>query len=279
MDLHKHQSLKGARIATGLIDPATNMELFFHTYGKGKPLIILHGLLGSSDNWFTIAKKLAERFHVFAVDQRNHGRSPHSNEFTYEAMVQDIKEFMQQHGLSSASLVGHSMGGKTAMALALTYPQVVDSLVVVDIAPRSYGAQHDYIFDALYAVNLRQFKSRREIDEALTKSIPAFATRQFLMKNLGREEDGSFKWKMNLAVIHRNYHEINKSVDGMPFSNPALFLRGGKSGYVQETDTTEINRLFPKSSMVTIQDAGHWIHADAPEEFVRVVLDFLLKSR
>jgi pimeloyl-ACP methyl ester carboxylesterase len=253
------------------------MQLFYHSYGQGPPLIILHGLLGSSDNWHTIGKKLSEFHRVFTVDQRNHGRSPHSEEFTYEVMAQDIKEFMQEHGLSSASLMGHSMGGKVAMKVALSYPQLVDTLIVVDIAPRNYGPQHDSLFDALFSLDLQQFKTRRQVDDALAKNIPSIATRQFVMKNLGRNVDGSFRWKLNLDVIYRNYGAINESIDGAPFSKPVLFVRGGRSEYIRETDITGIKRLFPSASMVSIQDAGHWVHADAPENFTRIVLDFLRK--
>ncbi|MBI4429368.1 MAG: alpha/beta fold hydrolase, partial [Ignavibacteriales bacterium] len=213
------------------------MQLFFHSYGKGRPLVILHGLLGSSDNWQTLSKKFAEHFHVVAVDLRNHGRSPHSEHFSYEIMAQDIKEFMEQHGLSSAFLLGHSMGGKTAMTFALQNPDRVEKLIVVDIAPRSYGAQHDVIFDALYGLKLNDFQSRKQIDKALAKTIPASSTRQFLIKNLTRNDAGSFTWRINLDVIYNNYDALNKTIEpSLPFTKPALFIKGGNSHYVLEDD-------------------------------------------
>ncbi|HLF19353.1 MAG TPA: alpha/beta fold hydrolase [Bacteroidota bacterium] len=251
------------------------IQLSFHSYGHGEPLVILHGLLGSSDNWHTVSKKLSAHFLVFAVDLRNHGRSPHSDSFSYETMAQDIKEFLQQHSLSSVFLLGHSMGGKTAMTFALAHPDSVRKLIVVDIAPRDYGAQHDDIFDALYSLKLEQFQNRKQIDETLARTIPSFSTRQFLVKNLSRNDEGSFTWKINLDVIHRNYGELNKAVQGgPPFTKPTLFIRGGKSPYILDEDLGDIKRLFPFSTVTTIQHAGHWVHADTPDEFTNIVLDF-----
>ncbi|MBI3005277.1 MAG: alpha/beta fold hydrolase [Ignavibacteriales bacterium] len=256
------------------------MNLAFHSYGKGRPFLILHGLLGSSDNWHTLSKKFGDHFHVFTIDARNHGKSPHSDEFSYDAMAQDIKEFLQQHGLTSVSLLGHSMGGKTAMTFALKHQDLVERLVVVDIAPRNYGSEHDYIFDAMYGLKLKEFQNRKQIDESLAKSIPAFSARQFLMKNLARDQSGSFVWKMNLDGIHKNYSELNKAIESnTPFRKPALFIRGGQSTYIADSDIDGMKRLFPRATMVTIRDAGHWVHADAPDEFGRVVLDFLLTLR
>ena len=253
------------------------MQLSFHSYGNGEPLVILHGLLGSSDNWHTVSKKLAEQFQVFAVDQRNHGRSPHSDSLSYETMAQDIKEFLQQHGLSSVFLLGHSMGGKTAMTFSLKHPEQVEKLIVVDIAPSSYGAKHDHIFDALYSLELNSYSSRKQIDNELALRIPEFSIRQFLMKNLTRDESGSLEWKINLDVIHKNYREINRAVESQrPFTHPTLFIKGGKSSYIRQDDIPGIKSLFPNSNLVTLQNAGHWVHADAPQEFAQIVLDFLL---
>ena len=256
-----------------------HMKLFFHVYGTGRPLVILHGLFGSSDNWRTVSKKLAGKFTVFAVDLRSHGSSPHSETMTLETMAQDMKEFMQQHNLPSAFFLGHSMGGKTAMRLALNDPQLVEALIVADIAPRKYPSQHDYIFDAILRLDLRHYSNRKEIDDALSGAIPSLATRQLVMKNLTRDQSNEFRWKVNLEAIRKNYDGINDAVTAhAPFEKPTLFIRGARSAYIQPADEEEIAELFPNFHMKTIDDAGHWVHADAPEEFVHIVLDFLEKQ-
>jgi pimeloyl-ACP methyl ester carboxylesterase len=252
------------------------MELLFQSYGtSGNPLIILHGLLGSSDNWHTLAKTFGKQFRVFTLDARNHGRSPHSEVFTYEAMADDVREFLAQHHFPSAHLLGHSMGGKTAMHVALIHPQLVDRLIVVDIAPRAYTRQHDYIFDAVSSLDLSTFPNRNEINEALKKKIASEATRQFVMKNLAREESGAFRWKMNLDVIRKQYDGINTALDSTKrFDKPALFIKSNKSGYVRADDEKQVHQMFPKARIVGL-DVGHWIHAEAPEEFARIILEFL----
>ncbi|MCI0707252.1 MAG: alpha/beta fold hydrolase [Ignavibacteriae bacterium] len=255
------------------------MNLFFHSYGKtGRPLIILHGLLGSADNWHTHGKLFGERFRVFALDARNHGRSPHANTMSYAEMANDVREFMHSHNLPAAHILGHSMGGKTSMHFALTYPELVEKLIVVDMAPRGYGRQHDYIFDAVTSLNLNNFTSRKEISEALSANIPSETTRQFVMKNLAREDSGGFRWKMNLPVILRYYNDINGALDSpTPFIKPALLLKSNKAGYVTQEDEPSIMRLFPQARIVGV-DVGHWIHAEAPEEFAQIVLEFLLSK-
>ena len=255
------------------------MNLFFHSYGtSGTPLIILHGLLGSSDNWHTLGKMFGARFHVFTLDARNHGRSPHTDEMSYPAMADDVREFMQQHGLQTAHLLGHSMGGKTAMQLALTHSDLVDKLVVVDIAPRAYDRQHDYIFDAITSLNLSGMSSRQEISAAFSDTIPSETTRQFVMKNLARDDSGAFSWKLNLDTILRHYAEINSALDSAKrFEKPTLFVKSNKAGYITQEDEPSIKQMFPQAQIVGL-DVGHWIHAEAPEEFARIVLDFLLKE-
>lgn len=251
------------------------MTLQHLSYGQGNPLLILHGFLGSSDNWGTQAKSLAEHFHVFVPDARNHGRSPHADEFDYAVMAEDIREFMRQHGLPATSLIGHSMGGKTAMLLALRYPELVRKLVVVDVAPKQYPHLHDEILEALTSLDLSRHPSRQEIDRALAVKIPSLTTRQFLMKNLARDEGGGFRWKMNLPVLSRNYDRIAEGIfSDRPFENPALFLISEQSGYVQDEDIPQIRELFPHSVFVGM-NVGHWIHAEAPGEFVRIVTGFL----
>ncbi len=253
------------------------MNLFYQFYGEhGHPLIILHGLLGSSDNWHTLGKTFSKYFRVFALDARNHGRSPHSEIFTYEAMAEDVHEFLEQQNISSTHLLGHSMGGKTAMQFALTYPSLVDKLIVVDIAPRAYSPQHDYIFDAITSLDMNIFSTRKEINEALSKKIPSGATRQFVMKNLAREDARAFRWKMNLDIVRKHYNEINKALDATKrFEKPTLVVKSNKAGYVTSDDELLILKMFPQSRIVGV-DVGHWIHAEAPTEFARVVLKFLL---
>ncbi|MGD1046395.1 MAG: alpha/beta fold hydrolase [Bacteroidota bacterium] len=254
------------------------MYLYYNAYGSESlpALIILHGLLGSSNNWHSFGKIFGEHFRTFIPDARNHGRSPHSEVFNYHAMADDVVEFVTQHRISSTSLMGHSMGGKTAALVALLHPELVDKLIVVDIAPRSYKAHHDQVFDALTSLDLNTFQYRKDIDEALTLKIPEASVRQFLMKNLTHNESGGFRWKMNLEVIEKNYARINEELPrNSQFNKPTLFIRGDNSDYIQMDDLSVINQLFPKAELVTIKNAGHWVHVDAPEEFLSNVLDFL----
>jgi len=251
------------------------MTLFAEVYGSGPPLIILHGLFGSHDNWHTMSKRFGEGNRVFALDQRNHGRSPHSDVFTYDAMREDLHTFYVEKGLSRAALLGHSMGGKTAMEFALAYPDMVEKLVVVDIAPRAYPPHHDDLLKALGALDLTNYGTRREVEDALGGSIPSVPVRMFLMKNLKRTEDGRFTWKMNLTAIKASYDEINRAVaGGRVFSRPALFIRAQSAQYISDEDADGIRALFPRARIATI-DAGHWVHAEAPEPFFRTVRQFL----
>jgi pimeloyl-ACP methyl ester carboxylesterase len=254
------------------------MKLHYISHGSesSPALIILHGLLGSSDNWHSFAQRFGGHFHTFALDARNHGRSPHSDQFNYHMMAEDVVEFMMQQNIPSASLLGHSMGGKTAALAALLHPELVDKLIVVDIAPRSYIAHHDKVFNALTSLDVSVYTHRKDIDEELALKIPEIPVRQFLMKNLARNESGGFHWKMNLDVIEKNYAGINEELpQDKQFNKPALFIRGGTSDYIQMDDVPVIGRLFPMAELVTIKDAGHWVHVDAPEDFTNTVLDFL----
>lgn len=255
------------------------MRLYHRSFGTGSPLIILHGLFGSLNNWQTLAKRLAGHFTVFALDLRNHGHSPHSGEFTYAAMAGDVREFVLEHGLSPACVIGHSMGGKTAMELALLFPDVVDRLVIVDIAPREYPPIHDKLMEAMDSADLGRYATREEIDRALAESIPETAVRQFLLTNLRREETGKYGWKMNLDAIKANSSELGRAVTAdLPFKKPVLFISGERSPYIVLDDRPGILRLFPLATFRTIEGAGHWVHADAPDEFLRVVLGFLTRQ-
>jgi pimeloyl-ACP methyl ester carboxylesterase len=256
------------------------MELHFASQGEGSPFIILHGLFGSLENWTTMARRFAENFRVFAVDQRNHGRSPHAAEMSYPIMAEDLSEFMERQHLASAAVLGHSMGGKTAMQLALSHPEKISKLVVVDIAPKAYPPHHRLIIDALLALDLTAFDDRRKIEAALAGSIPDLAVRQFLLKNLKRDSTGVFRWQLGLQDIKKNYNNLNEGLrEDRPFNNPSLFLRGEHSDYVQPTDFPVIQRLFPRAKIETIPGTDHWLHAEAPEAFFRIVQEFLLRSK
>lgn len=252
------------------------ISLNFKTYGQGNPIIILHGLFGTLDNWQTIARHLSEEYLVYLVDQRNHGRSPHTEDFDYSLLAEDLKNFMEGEGMSQATIIGHSMGGKTAMQFAVSYPEMVTSLIVVDIAPKAYEGGHQAIFDALLAVDLEQVESRKMADEQLMTAIPDFGVRQFLLKNLTREKEGGYRWKMNLPVIYKNYqHILNNILLDEPYTGPSLFIRGERSGYIKKTDDSLIKDSFSKAQVVTIPNAGHWVHAEAPKALLSEFKSFM----
>ena len=252
------------------------MNLHFKESGQGRAVVLLHGLFGSSDNWYPVTKRLETEFNVFALDHRNHGQSPHSAEMDYPVMAADVDRFMTARGLESAVVIGHSMGGKTAMQLALHFPHRVEKLIVADMAPRVYAPAHDKILAALLALDLARFRDRAQIEEALAPEVPNLVLRRFLLKNLGRNSSGGFVWKINLRDIAQNYWRLREQVAGdAPFVKPALFIRGGKSKYIQPEDEPLIREWFPAAQIDAIAEAGHWVHADAPGEFLRLVLAFL----
>jgi pimeloyl-ACP methyl ester carboxylesterase len=252
------------------------MRLHFRSYRQGAPLIILHGLFGSLENWHSISQNLAADFQVFAVDQRNHGLSPHAPEMSYQLMAEDLQELLAAQHLGSVNLLGHSMGGKTAMVFALIYPDLVNRLVVVDMSPRTYPPQHLEILKALQSLDLCSFRSRAEIESALAPSIPDLAVRRFLLKNLKRDSAGSFSWQINLGAINANYARLNEAISSQhSFDKPTLIIRGERSNYVRDEDMTSIQKLFPRAELCEIPGAGHWVHADKPEPFLRKVREFL----
>lgn len=253
------------------------MELNFKVFGEGPALIILHGLFGALDNWQTLAKRFAEDFTVYTVDQRNHGRSPHSDEpFTYESLALDLEEFMDQEGITSASLIGHSMGGKTVMQFASESPERVEKMLVADMGPFRNEPVHFEILDTLNAFPLEEITSRKEANAWMEARISDFGIRQFLLKNLDRSREKGFRWKFNLKVLTRDYILILDEVTSYgPVDVPALFIRGGKSGYIKDSDLPGIQELFPQAEIQTIANAGHWIHAEAPDEFYQRASDFL----
>ena len=265
------------------------MDLNFKEFGAGEPLVILHGLFGTLDNWQTIAKWLSADFTVFILDLPNHGRSPHtSGEFDYSEMSDAVAEFLQRHWVYETRLVGHSMGGKLAMQMALDFPDLVKKLAVIDIAPKKYGRGHEDIFAALFALDLATLKDRKQAEAFLMEKLKGDAgTVQFLLKNLTRkavydEEKASntegvqYEWKMNLPVLFANYPRIMGAVGGeKPFPNPTLFVRGSKSDYIQDADLQLITQLFPKARLETVDGAGHWVHADKPKELFEILKNFL----
>ncbi|MCB0534587.1 MAG: alpha/beta fold hydrolase [Lewinellaceae bacterium] len=251
------------------------MELFAREFGQGDPIVILHGLFGFSDNWQTVAKALADHHLVITPDLRNHGRSPHLPSHTYPEMAEDLKAFLEHHWIFSTVLIGHSMGGKVAMQFALEYPDMVDKLVVVDIAPGPASDNHSDIYEALLGLDLSRVNTRQEADDLLKKSIPEFGVRQFLLKNITRNTDGSYAWKMNLPVLWKAYPDILGGVSGPAFDKPVLFIRGSKSAYIKDSDFALIKSLFPQAEIATIEGAGHWVHADKPEALLAVLRQFL----
>lgn len=254
------------------------MNLYYRTIGSGPPLIILHGIFGSSDNWGTLGRQFGEFRQVYLVDQRNHGRSPHDPQFNYQVMVEDLREFIVQHDLLKPDIMGHSMGGKTSMFFATKYPDMINKLVVVDIAPRAYPVHHDFILRGLAALPLDKLQSRQQADAELARYIDNPAIRQFLLKNLQRTDQG-FRWKINLPVIQENIAHVGQGLDREDvFTHPTLFIRGGLSPYIQEEDYADIAAHFPNSKVVTIAGATHWVHADKPAELYKAVKDFLLEA-
>lgn len=244
--------------------------------GEGQPLIILHGVFGTSDNWQTFAKQIADRYQIFLLDQRNHGLSPHSDKFDYHVMADDIREFIDTHQLKSPIILGHSMGGKAAMFFATKYPEQFEKLIVVDIAPRAYPVHHQKILEALGAVKIDKISSRKEAEDQMKPIIADFGIRQFLLKNLKREDNDSFSWKLNLPVISENIERIGEAVDdSQPVDKPVLFAGGEKSDYIREEDHTLIKKIFPRARIVSIPGAGHWVHAEQPKLLLKEVTNFL----
>ncbi|MCZ6520899.1 MAG: alpha/beta fold hydrolase [Bacteroidetes bacterium] len=252
------------------------MDLYFREFGDGKPLIILHGLLGSSDNWLTIGRKLSHSRKVFIIDQRNHGKSFHSDIFDYSALSQDIDHFIHSRQLVKPVLMGHSMGGKTAMNYAITHPEALDRLIVVDISPKQYDNQHVHILDGLSSIDLTNLTLRNEADAQLEKFVPEAGIRQFLLKNLTRDDQGQFKWRLNLKTVREKIDNVGQALPEGAFSAvKALFIYGGNSDYIQSRDLITIPEIFPQAQFAKIEDAGHWVHSEKMEEFLEVVENFL----
>lgn len=251
------------------------MNLFFRKSGQGKPLIILHGLFGSSDNWFSLAKVFAEHFSVYLLDQRNHGQSTHTDDFNYKLLTEDLATFIQEHNIDKPHIIGHSMGGKTAMNFAVQYPEKLDKLIIVDIAPKQYPVHHDHILEGLHDINLETLTSRTEADQLLSRQVPEPDVRQFLLKNLARTSESKFEWRVNILAIDEHIEEIGAGMqyEGQ-FTGSTLFIKGVRSNYYAQGDEESILKIFPSAQFVTL-NTGHWVQAEDPKAFAETVFDFL----
>lgn len=253
------------------------MKLAFAEYGEGPPLVILHGLFGSGRNWAGIAKKLAAHWRVLTVDLRNHGLSPWDADMNYPVMAEDVLALIEAEGLERPVLLGHSMGGKTAMTAALIDPDAIGALIVADIAPVPYGHSHEPYVAALRAIDLANVKRRGDADVALRDAVAEAGLRGFLLHNLVFEDEGP-RWRLNLDAIDRNMEALTDFPDrpaGAPYTGPSLFVVGADSDYVRPDHHATIRRLFPKASILLIAGAGHWLHAEKPAEFLELVSGFL----
>jgi len=252
------------------------VDLFYRKFGDGPPLFILHGLFGSSDNWVTFGKQLADHYQVIIPDMRNHGQSPHSDLWGYKYMADDIHQLVEKLNFEKVSILGHSMGGKTGITFADHYGEIMDKLVVVDIAPRFYPIRHRKILDGLLSIDLQAIKSRKAASDQLASYVPELSVRQFLLKNLDRDGEKSFQWKLNLKIINR--HLENVGLDTYPkniIDIPTMFVRGINSDYITDDDILEIREYFSDVSVESIGNAGHWLHAEQPEVFYDTIIKFL----
>ncbi|MEL0645269.1 alpha/beta fold hydrolase [Olleya sp. Ti.3.14] len=252
------------------------MLLHSNIIGEGKPFVILHGFLGMSDNWKTLGNQFAEHFQVHLVDQRNHGRSFHDDNFHYEALAEDLKHYFDANNIKDAILLGHSMGGKTAMLFATLYPELVSKLIIADISPRFYPIHHDAILQGLNSLDFNVLKSRSQADKQLANYVSDFGTRQFLLKNLYWIEKGKLALRMNLEALTENVSEVGEALPiHAKFEGDTLFLRGDKSEYIGNQDEAIIKNHFPEANIITISNAGHWLHAENPEDFYNAVTNFV----
>ncbi len=252
-------------------------DLYYSKAGSGSPLIVMHGLFGSSRNWHSQVRRFADSYEVFAIDLRNHGQSFHTDEMSYAAMAGDVARLLERLGLNHCRVLGHSMGGKVAMTLAIQYPGLVSRMVVADIAPLAYYHHYDDLIEPILALELDSFESRTQVDHALRPNIPEDQLRAFLLQNLVRES-ASWRWRINWRVIQRDMDALT-GFDELPRDwlgkLPTLFIRGASSDYIDDTGIEVIERHFENASIATIAAAGHWLHAEKPQEFSQLVLDFM----
>ncbi|SHF29125.1 Pimeloyl-ACP methyl ester carboxylesterase [Mariniphaga anaerophila] len=264
------------------------MELFYRKEGQGPVIVIVHGLYGSSDNWMNMGKRLAENYTVYMVDQRNHGHSPFSDDHSFDGMKADLAEFFEQHHIEKATLIGHSMGGKTAMWFAADYPEKIEKLVIADIAPKDYlqtkdssqYALHRNILLAMQELDFSRIKKRQDVDDLLAERIDDSRTRQFLLKSIEKDKKTKlYKWRLNVEVLYEYLDEIVGGVnrlwfdDRIPITNyPVIFIRGLKSNYITDEEIPLIKEIYPDARIVDIPGAGHWLHAEKPDEFMEAVM-------
>ena len=253
------------------------MKLHSIILGEGQPLLILHGFLGMNDNWKTLGNDFAEAgFQVHLIDQRNHGRSPHSETFNYLELAKDLKEYIDSHSLKNVFLIGHSMGGKTAMTAGALFPHLIEKLIVVDIAPKYYPPHHQEILKGLEAVNNANLSSRGDADDLLSNYVGEKAVRMFLLKNLYWKNKEQLGLRINLEVLTKNIEELGAAFpDEYSYNKPTLFIKGEKSNYITSEDTGLIKKHFPQSNIVTIPKAGHWVHAENKSAFYDTVIKFI----
>ncbi|MCL6416161.1 alpha/beta fold hydrolase [Aestuariirhabdus sp. Z084] len=256
------------------------MQLHFRQEGRGEPLLLIHGLFGSLENLGYVARRLSDRFRVFSLDMRNHGRSPHHGLMSYDLMVADVVRFLDQQQLDQVRLLGHSMGGKVAMQLALSHPQRVKQLVVADIAPVTYEDHHSQIFKGLLSFDPADIHSRGEADRLLSDYVPELPVRSFLLKNLIRRSEGcgGFRWRVNLPVLLEQYHNIMRGQQGTPFDGATLFIKGGNSDYILPKYRDQVAALFPRADLKIMSGTGHWLHAEKPDLFCNLALRFLTNN-
>jgi esterase len=257
------------------------MKLFYRKFGDGPPLIILHGLYGSSDNWVTIAKRLADSFTVYLPDQRNHGQSPHSETHDYDSMRDDLFELVTNLHLRRFFLAGHSMGGKTAIAFALKWPEMLNGLEIADVSPFANENnrlpvfnQHLTILKTILSIDPGTIRSRGDAERLLSEKISSEKERGLILKNLQRNSGDIFSWKLNALSLYKNLDNIMAAINleeglSLPVTGfPVIFLKGSYSNYLTATDVTGIRRIFPAAEFIVINGAGHWIHADKPDEVI-----------
>ncbi|MGB1002971.1 MAG: alpha/beta fold hydrolase [Salibacteraceae bacterium] len=254
------------------------MKLHYKIFGEGEPLIILHGLFGMLDNWQTLGKKWADTYQVILVDLRNHGHSPWDEDHTYQLMMEDLEELADDLFLDEINIIGHSMGGKLAMKFAQKFPTLMNKLIIADIGPKKYPVHHHQILEGLNSVPINTVKSRQEVKSYLSRYIPEDSTQQFFLKNLYWKEKGVLDWRFNLKGLTNNIQFVGEDLLGHPYNKPALFIRGGNSNYIQDSDWTEIKNTFSHAELATIPEAGHWLHAENPSLFFELVNDFLTEN-
>jgi len=266
------------------------MKLHYKKLGSGPPLIIIHGLYGSSNNWLSIGKALSDQYTVFLLDQRNHGRSPHNNVHDYPSMRDDLIEFMDLHEINTSIIIGHSMGGKTAMFMAESDPERIETLIVVDISPSPYSPEersgqvltHKEIMEGMLKTDLSIAAGREDIEKQLSLSIDSPRIRSFLLKNIYRSPENGFIWRLNVPALYENLENILGGLDADKYRGgeeiagfPVLFIRGEKSGYITDDDILVIHQIFPMARVTTIPDTGHWLHVEQPTLLIKTIRYFL----